>query len=234
MRLGLWRVSIAFLLFAVILSGAPQINPVVTSTNCTLLQQPDEFRESNDVRFKRVSEWTDAIGIQLDAPMKALRPRRARTSSMTTIRPDGTGWSCSAPSANDQEFLRRVMLDLTGRIPSPEQVRAFAYDTNTGKRDFIVDALIGNGVHRKMDDVPCDCTRTMPTQRMSSDSTRAGMHSTTTCLEALTLNKPYNQIAHEIISASGDNMVNGQANWVVGELSSWARRRTHTTARLSI
>src|SRR5437899_3118334 len=28
-----------------------------------------------------------------------------------------------APIAPDQEFLRRVMLDLTGRIPSPAQVR---------------------------------------------------------------------------------------------------------------
>ena len=218
MRLGLWRVSIAFLLFAVILSGAPQIDPVVTSTNCTLLQQPDEFRESNDVRFKRVSEWTAAIGIQLDAPMKsaATTPRKNFIDDHIFGRMERDG-VVPAPSANDQEFLRRVMLDLTGRIPSPEQVRAFAYDNNTGKRDFIVDALIGNQEFIEkwtmfLGDLYKNNANATNVQRFNQG--RDAFHYY--LLEALTLNKPYNQIAHEIISASGDNMVNGQANWVVG------------------
>ena len=34
-----------------------------------------------------------------------------------------------SPLATDQEFLRRVMLDLTGRIPAPGEVREFLADT---------------------------------------------------------------------------------------------------------
>jgi hypothetical protein len=49
----------------------------------------------------------------------------------------------SAPLASDWEFLRRVMLDLTGRIPSADEVEAFLADTNPSKRDLKVDSLIG-------------------------------------------------------------------------------------------
>ena len=38
-----------------------------------------------------------------------------------------------APLATDQEFFRRVMLDLTGRIPSPAEVRDFLADTVAGQ-----------------------------------------------------------------------------------------------------
>ncbi len=47
-----------------------------------------------------------------------------------------------APLASDQEFLRRVSLDLTGRIPSPDEVRAFTADTDPAKRDKRIDRLL--------------------------------------------------------------------------------------------
>lgn len=47
-----------------------------------------------------------------------------------------------APLATDYEFLRRVSLDLAGRIPSSSEIRAFVADTDPGKRDKLVDRLI--------------------------------------------------------------------------------------------
>jgi len=47
-----------------------------------------------------------------------------------------------APLANDAEFLRRVSLDLTGRLPAPEQVRAFLADPAVDKRARLVDELL--------------------------------------------------------------------------------------------
>ena len=47
-----------------------------------------------------------------------------------------------APPATDAEFLRRVTLDLTGRIPSAQEVRSFAADSNTDKRNKLIDRLI--------------------------------------------------------------------------------------------
>ena len=46
--------------------------------------------------------------------------------------------------ANDREFLRRVYLDLTGRIPSSEQIREFTADNSPDKRAKLIDALIGS------------------------------------------------------------------------------------------
>jgi len=47
-----------------------------------------------------------------------------------------------ASLATDQEFLRRATLDLAGRIPSPDQVRAFVADTDPAKRDQLIDQLL--------------------------------------------------------------------------------------------
>jgi hypothetical protein len=43
--------------------------------------------------------------------------------------------------SSDEEFLRRVYLDLTGRIPQPEQVRKFVADQEARKRDRVIDQL---------------------------------------------------------------------------------------------
>ena len=40
----------------------------------------------------------------------------------------------AAPLAADDEFLRRVMLDLTGTIPTAEEARRFLDDPDPGKR----------------------------------------------------------------------------------------------------
>lgn len=48
------------------------------------------------------------------------------------------------PLSTDAEFLRRVMLDLTGRIPTPEQVEAFLADSRPDKRTALVDSMIGS------------------------------------------------------------------------------------------
>lgn len=47
-----------------------------------------------------------------------------------------------APLASDGEFLRRASLDLTGRIPTPAEIRSFAADTDPGKREKLVDRLL--------------------------------------------------------------------------------------------
>ena len=47
-----------------------------------------------------------------------------------------------APPASDEVFLRRVHLDLTGRIPTVEEARAFLDDTSPDKRAALIDALL--------------------------------------------------------------------------------------------
>ena len=47
-----------------------------------------------------------------------------------------------APLSNDYEFCRRIYLDLTGRIPAPEQLKAFVNNPAPDKREKLMDELI--------------------------------------------------------------------------------------------
>src|SRR5438093_1416529 len=46
-----------------------------------------------------------------------------------------------APLSSDSEFLRRVYLDLTGRLPQPEAAKTFLADPDPDKRDKLIDSL---------------------------------------------------------------------------------------------
>jgi len=47
-----------------------------------------------------------------------------------------------APPAGDAEFLRRVALDVAGRIPTASEARAFLASTDPGKRRKVVETLL--------------------------------------------------------------------------------------------
>jgi hypothetical protein len=49
-----------------------------------------------------------------------------------------------AARSTDSEFLRRIYLDLTGRIPTPEQAERFLKDTAANKREKLVDELLNS------------------------------------------------------------------------------------------
>jgi len=48
----------------------------------------------------------------------------------------------AAPRTDDAEFLRRVYVDLTGRIPTPEKAAAFLDNTAANKRAKLIDDLL--------------------------------------------------------------------------------------------
>jgi len=47
-------------------------------------------------------------------------------------------------SVDDKTYIRRVYLDVTGLIPSPESINAFVSDTRPNKREVLVDKLLAN------------------------------------------------------------------------------------------
>jgi hypothetical protein len=48
----------------------------------------------------------------------------------------------SAGLGADGEFLRRIYLDPTGRLPAPDAIRRFVKDDDPAKRDNAIDALM--------------------------------------------------------------------------------------------
>jgi hypothetical protein len=49
-----------------------------------------------------------------------------------------------SPLCSDAEFVRRAALDATGRLPTPERIRAFLADTRPDKRDRFIDGLLAS------------------------------------------------------------------------------------------
>src|SRR5947209_1593636 len=50
----------------------------------------------------------------------------------------------AAPVCSDEEFLRRIALDLTGTIPSTADARQFLDDADSNKREKLVDKLLAS------------------------------------------------------------------------------------------
>ncbi len=83
-----------------------------------------------------------ALALLLSAPLQDVPRRNPVDSSLERL------WAergvIPAPIAGDAEFLRRVRLDLTGHIPTVDEVRAFAADKDADKRSKLVDKLIAS------------------------------------------------------------------------------------------
>jgi len=143
MRTRWFIFSILLIGSALLVSGA--------SNDCTFLKNPDEFTVSAERRHKMRSDITSQFQMHLSAASNgaastvdaSTMPRKNFIDDSIFGRMASAGIQ-SAPLTSDAEFLRRVTLDLTGRIPSGEEVQAFLGDTNPSKRDLKVDALIGS------------------------------------------------------------------------------------------
>ncbi len=124
-----------------------------------------------------------------------------------------------APATTDWEFIRRVTLDLTGRIPVPSRVLTFVADPTTNKRANLVEELLASPQWVDKwtmyfgDLYQNTATRNSTSLRRFPEGRNAfyqWIH------DSLTKGKPYNQMAAELIAAATDNTYNdGAANWVI-------------------
>lgn len=78
------------------------------------------------------SSWDPAVSREIDARLVAA----LKTERITP-----------APRADDAQLVRRLSLDVLGRIPSPEDTQAFLDDTSADKTHRLIDALL---VHDEM------------------------------------------------------------------------------------
>lgn len=120
-----------------------QENKLISIADCTFANDPDQYlgRASR----ARHQAFQRTIGV---SPSLA-RTKAAAATNRNFIDEEIFGRLqamnvAPAPLSSDEEFLRRIYLDLTGRIPGPEQVRAFLADTTAGKRDTVIDNLLGS------------------------------------------------------------------------------------------
>jgi len=120
----------------------------------------------------------------------------------------------SAPLATDAEFLRRVSIDLTGRIPDASEVAAFAADPAGDKRIRKIDQLLASDAFVDRWALYFD---DLYRNTFNADSGKLGFGGRNAFhayfVDSLRSKKPYDVMARDLITATGDSGLVGPSNF---------------------
>lgn len=111
-----------------------------------------------------------------------------------------------SPPADDAKFLRRVYLDIIGRLPTPEEVRGFLAESGDAKRGRVVDELLQRPEY-------ADHWAAKWADLLRPNPYRVGIKAVMTydawIRDSFRRNKPYDQFVRELITARGSTWDNG-------------------------
>jgi hypothetical protein len=127
----------------------------------------------------------------------------------------------------DDVFLRRISLDLTGMLPSPERARRFLKDPNPVKRSLLVDELLQTEEFARFQALKkADLMRV--SRRRLGEGLAEGFSDW--LVGAMRSNMPYDRFAREILTASGDALSSPAASYYVAIPT--VEERTEMTSQL--
>jgi hypothetical protein len=117
-----------------------------------------------------------------------------------------------APSeiCTDLEFLRRVRLDLTGMLPSPDEIRKFAADPAPDRRAKKIDELLASSDYADWWTLFWGDTLRNNSRFLLSSGARAFRD---WIRQSIADNKPYDQFVREMVTATGVTGTVGPANF---------------------
>ena len=131
----------------------------------------------------------------------------------------------AASLSSDEEFLRRVTLDLTGGLPEPDEIRAFVAEPSPAKRDAAIDRLLASPqfVDRWsmwMGDLLQNTATLVNAASNRNAEGRNAFHAY--IRDAVGKDKPLSVIASEVVAAKGNNYESdsGAANFPMGASTS--------------
>ncbi|HEX4684472.1 MAG TPA: DUF1553 domain-containing protein [Gemmatimonadaceae bacterium] len=194
-------------------------------TSSVAIAQDCTFDPARVVRprevMRRLSQTAEAVAPSsshrrpVSAPQQPKYPVRnfIDTEIFGLMDHDGVAWT--SPST-DEEFLRRVTLDLTGQIPDAATVRAFLADTSAGKRERAIDRLLHSEEYVDrwtlwLGDLVQNVQSASNTLLFEEgrDPYYYWMR------DQIRANKPYDQLVRELLTTDGGNFHQGPANYIV-------------------
>ncbi len=201
-----------------------QDNRKVSVADCSFANDPAEFLSRSSRARHAASQRTLKVAPSL-ARTKAVAATKRNFIDEEILSKLQKLNVAAAPLSSDEEFLRRIYLDLTGRIPGPEQVRAFLADTNADKRDVVIDKLLGSQEFTErwtmwMGDL-LQNTSTLTTAAINRGP--AGRNAFQSYLkDSVSADKSLKTLAVEVVSASGNiyETATGAANFPLGASTS--------------
>jgi hypothetical protein len=119
-----------------------------------------------------------------------------------------------APLASDEEFFRRVHLDLTGRIGGDESLRKFTGSSDADKRDKLIDSIIGTHPYRAKWAYWFGDLSMAAANRVGNEGKNLYYRY---LYDNIQVNRPYNLMVTDLLTA------NAVSNWYVGPASYLAR-----------
>jgi Protein of unknown function (DUF1553)/Protein of unknown function (DUF1549)/Bacterial Ig-like domain (group 2) len=104
---------------------------------------------------------------------------------------------------SDEQFIRRVSLEITGTLPTPAQITAFLADKDPNKRSRLVDTLLETPEYsfyfaNKWADILRVKRRGQPDRAFGTFSFHTWIR------QAIAQDKPYDQFVREILAGNGD------------------------------
>ncbi len=133
-----------------------------------------------------------------------------------------------SPIASDAEWLRRVSLDLTGRIPHLDTVQTFVADESPRKRvDFIEDVLEREEYAHHFTTI---WSNLLVGRSANKREERRGLERF--LIHRFRRNLPWNDTVAELVAAEGSIAENGATGFLLAHLNNEAVPATAITARL--
>jgi hypothetical protein len=119
-----------------------------------------------------------------------------------------------APLASDEEYFRRVHIDLSGRIPHDDELRAFLASHDPAKRDILVEQLLkGHAAKAKWTYFFGDLFKSAA-NRIGNEGKNVFYR---WIYDNIHLDRPYNLMVQDLLTA------NAASNWYVGPAGYIAR-----------
>lgn len=116
-----------------------------------------------------------------------------------------------SPVCDDATFIRRVTLDIAGRLPTEAEATAFLADKNSDKRDRWIDELLRGPDYA--DYFAGKWTAVLKNRRDDASDMAANFAFHAWIRDSLLANKPYDQFVRELLGATGTVIGNPPVAW---------------------
>ncbi len=116
-----------------------------------------------------------------------------------------------SPICDDATFLRRVSLDIAGRLPTVEEAEAFLASTEPDKRERWIDDLLRSPDYA--DYFANKWTTLLKNRRDDASDITSNFAFHSWVRDSLLENKPYDQFVRELLAATGTIMGNPPVAW---------------------
>ena len=177
------------------------------SGHVTFFEQPGDV--SVMIRYQgQVGVYQASV--PLGAPVKTLPRTRNFIDDIVFAKLKRVGMPPSAV-CDDATFIRRVSIDIAGRLPTATESEVFLQSTDPAKRDKLIDRLLASTDYA--DYFANKWGALLRNKRSATTAMRGNFAFHGWIRDSLHKNLPYDEFARAVLAASGDMRRNPAATW---------------------